>query len=120
MHFFGKMMPHSEPGFSKVAKPLDKKNFFCALVNMSSKIFQYHEALSNNLHKDCVRLVNRSSRINITQAVSKFVSTNDSTCEHILNKEEDTSLSTTDYETYMNIIRIFFWNVVTCGCFSRI
>ena len=88
---------------------------------MSSKIFQYHEALSNNLHKDCVRLVNRSSRIDVTQAVSKFISTNDSTCEHIFNKEEDSSSSTTDYdETHMNIIRIFFWNVVTCGCFSQI
>lgn len=87
---------------------------------MSSKIFLYNEALPNNLHKDCVRLVNRSSRLDVTQVVSKFISTNDSTCEHIFNKEEDSSSSTTDYDkTCMNIIRIFFWNVVTCGCFSR-
>ena len=88
---------------------------------MSSKNLLYHEVMTNNLHKDCVRLVNRSSRLNVTRAVSKFISTNDTTCEHIFNKDEDTSSSTTDNdEAYVNIIRIFFWNVVTCGCFSRI
>lgn len=90
---------------------------------MSFKHLLNHQAMSKNLHQDCVRLVNRSSRLDVTHAVSKFISTNDSTCEHIfINKEEEESLSsTTDHDdSYVDMIRYFFWNIVTCGCFARI
>ena len=34
VQFYGKMMPHSEPVFSKMAEPMNKQKFFCTLGSM--------------------------------------------------------------------------------------
>ena len=38
MQIYGKMMPHSEPLFSRLAKAMNKqKKFFCMIVGLASK-----------------------------------------------------------------------------------
>ena len=86
--------------------------------------FLDHENFSYDLHKDCVRLVNRSSRKDVTNAISNFISSNDMTCEHIFTCMEDEDLSSSSsvncYNSSATFFQYLFFNIISCGCFSRI